>query len=179
MIFSASEIGGVFVLDPERREDARGYFARAWCAEEFAAHGITTTIAQINVGYSKARGTLRGIHYQTAPHEECKVVRCTRGRVLDVAVDLRAGSPTRNRWHAAELTEENGRVLVVPEGCGHAYLTLEPDSEIEYLTSCAYVPSAATGARFDDPAFGIAWPSAPAVISDQDRNWPLQSPIPS
>ena len=172
MIFTPGAVAGSYVIDVERRTDDRGFFARSWCAEEFAKHGLEIRIAQINVAVSRKRATLRGLHYQEAPFAEVKVVRCTRGAVFDVALDLRPSSPTYLKWFGVELTEENVRALYVPEGCAHGYLTREPDSEVEYLTSHAYVPAAARGVRFDDPAFGIDWPGEPEEISAADRNWP-------
>jgi dTDP-4-dehydrorhamnose 3,5-epimerase len=175
MIFTAGSVAGSFLIDVEQRTDERGFFGRSWCQDEFARHQLTTHIAQINIGVSSKRGTLRGMHYQEAPYAEAKVVRCTRGAIFDVAVDLRPASPTFRKWFGAELTERNFRTLYVPEGCAHGYLTLEPDSEVQYLTSCAYAPAAARGIRFDDPAFGIQWPGPAEVISAADRNWPLFS----
>lgn len=134
--------------------------------------GLVATIKQSNVGFSPVSGTLRGLHYQVRPHAEVKIVRCTRGRVFDVVVDLRRESPTYKVWHGVELTPENGKMLYVPEGCATGYLTLEPDSEIYYNTSAFYAPNAASGVRWDDPAFGIQWPSVPKVISDNDVSWP-------
>ena len=176
MKFEECAIGGAWLLELERRTDDRGFFARAWCAEELAAHGITAQCSQINVCFSHAKGTLRGLHFQTAPFEECKVARCTRGSVFDVVVDLRPDSATYRRWFGATLSAENGRTLVIPEGCAHGFLTLEDDTELQYLTSAPYAPDAATGARWDDPALAIDWPIEPVVISDQDRGWPLLPP---
>jgi dTDP-4-dehydrorhamnose 3,5-epimerase len=172
MKFEPVAVDGAMRVDPEPRLDERGSFARVWCEREFADAGIDVTWRQANVGFSHAAGTMRGIHYQRPPDGEAKLVRCTRGRVLDVAVDLRPSSPTYRGWAAEELSDENGRMLYIPEGCGHAYLTLVDDSEILYLTSAFYAPASAHGARWDDPAFGIEWPTAPSIISDQDSGWP-------
>lgn len=172
MKFSPGSVAGAWLIEIEPRADERGYFARAWCEREFEAHGLCTRIAQANTAFSRRRGTLRGLHYQEAPHAEVKVVRCTRGAVYDVVVDLRPGSPTHCRWMAAELTAQNGRMLYAPEGCAHGYLTLTDDTELLYLTSDVYAPAAAKGVRYDDAAFGIAWPGGVEVISGQDTSWP-------
>jgi dTDP-4-dehydrorhamnose 3,5-epimerase len=142
-----------------------------WCDQEFRANGLLADIAQINTGYSPRRGTLRGMHYQLAPYREVKVVRCLRGSVFDVVVDLRPESPTHRRWMGVELTAENGRMLYIPEGCAHGYLTLDDSTELMYLTSQPYAADAATGVRFDDPAFGIEWPAEAQLISQADRDW--------
>jgi len=172
MRFTESHIPGAYQVDLDRREDERGFFARAWCAQEFARHGLNPHVEQLNVGFSRRKGTLRGMHFQRQPHAECKAVRCIRGRIFDVAVDLRPDSPGYRRWFGTELSAENGRMLVIPEGCAHGYLTLVDDSEILYTTSCAYAPDCAGGVRWDDPAFGIDWPFDPVVLSDQDARWP-------
>lgn len=173
MLFTETAIPGVWVIDVERHEDERGFFGRMWCRSEFEDHGLNPRVAQANVGYSKERGTLRGLHYQAAPHEEAKYIKCTHGAVFDVAVDLRAGSPTLHRWFGIELNDRNRTMLYVPEGCAHGYMSLTDDAEILYLTSEDYAPDAAGGARWDDPAFGIEWPINVEVISEQDRRWPL------
>jgi dTDP-4-dehydrorhamnose 3,5-epimerase len=170
--FTPAGIQGVWVIDLEKRSDERGYFARAWCEREFADHGLSTRIAQVNVGASPQAGTLRGLHYQLAPHAEVKLARCPRGAVYDVAVDLRPESPTFRRWHGCELSAENGRMLYVPEGCAHGYLTLTDDAELMYFTSVPYAPDAARGVRHDDPAFSIAWPAPVRTISSADAGWP-------
>ena len=172
MKFTSTKIAGVVVIDLERRSDARGFFARQWCAEEIARAGLDPRIAQMNVARSTAKGTLRGIHFQTAPHAEVKLVRCTRGAVFDVAVDLRADSATYCQWVGIELDAESGRMLYIPEGCGHGYLTLTPDADLVYQASVPYAPKSATGVCHDDPAFNIVWPEPITVISAQDRNWP-------
>lgn len=146
---------------------------RAWCAREFAAHGIGFVPVQANMGFSTRKGTTRGIHYQTEPALEAKLVRCTRGSMFDVVLDLRPASPSYGKWFGTELTAENGRMLYLPEGCGHGYQTLLDDTEMHYMASAYYTPSAAMGVRFDEPAFDIQWPLVATVVSEQDRNWPL------
>jgi len=173
MRFSACPIPGAWVIDPAPHVDARGRFMRAWCIEEFAAHGIDFVPVQANMGFSERRGTVRGLHVQVAPHQEAKLVRCTRGSVFDVLVDLRSDGATHGRWFGVNLSAENGRMLFVPPLCAHGYLTLEDGSEVYYLTSAIYAPDAVRGVRFDDPSVGIAWPLSPLVVSDQDNRWPL------
>jgi dTDP-4-dehydrorhamnose 3,5-epimerase len=176
MRFMEAPIPGAWVVESTPFVDARGRFMRAWCAQEFAEHGIRFVPVQGNIGTSHRAGTIRGLHYQAAPHEEAKLVRCTRGRVLDVLVDLRPGSPTYGRWFGTELSSENGRMLYVPPLCGHGYQTLEDESEIFYLSSAAYAPDAVRGLRYNDPAIGIDWPLLPMAVSDQDLNWPFLTP---
>jgi dTDP-4-dehydrorhamnose 3,5-epimerase len=173
MIFEPLEIPGSFLVRPERIEDERGFFARSWCRREFAARGLTVELAQCNISFNRRGGTLRGLHYQAAPHEEAKLVRCTRGAIYDVVVDLRPDSPSRHRYAAATLSAENLNMLYVPEGCAHGFLTLEDSSEVFYQMSEFYVPEAARGVRWDDPAFGVAWPGPVEVIAERDRNYPL------
>lgn len=172
MIFRETTVIGAWVIEPERLADERGFFARAWDGEEFAARGLAPALVQCSLSYTRARGTLRGLHYQTAPHEEAKLVRCTAGAVFDVAVDLRPDSPTFKRWFGVELSAENRLALYVPEGCAHGLLTLTENSEVLYQMSALEAPEAATGVRFDDPAFGIEWPASVVVISDRDRSYP-------
>ena len=172
MRFTETRVRGAYVLEPEPIRDERGFFGRLWCARELEAHGLNAEIRQTNIGFSDRRGTLRGLHLQRAPHAEVKLVRCTRGAVFDVVVDLRTGSPSFRRWAGIELTADNHRALYVPEGCATGYLTLTDSAEIYYHTSAFYAPAAATGVRFDDPAFGIEWPEAVRVISTADRGWP-------
>jgi dTDP-4-dehydrorhamnose 3,5-epimerase len=173
MQFSQTDIEGVWLIDPDFRQDDRGRFFRAWCSREFAEHGIQFLPLQANMGFSLLKGTTRGLHYQIEPAAEAKLVRCTRGAIFDVAVDLRPDSPTRGRWFGAELTHENGRMLYLPELCGHGYQTIEDNTEMYYMTSQVYTPDACRGARFDDPALAIEWPLTPTAVSEQDRNWPL------
>jgi dTDP-4-dehydrorhamnose 3,5-epimerase len=170
--FRPAGVDGAFEIDGTRRTDERGHFARVWCERLFAARGLAGRFAQVNTGVSNRAGTLRGMHYQLAPHAEVKLVRCVRGAVFDVAVDLRPGSPTFRRWHGCELSAANGRMLYVPEGCAHGYLTLADDTELIYFTTAAYAPQSARGVRHDDPAFAIEWPGAVGVISTQDATWP-------
>jgi dTDP-4-dehydrorhamnose 3,5-epimerase len=170
--FSPTALFGVVVVDLEPIPDERGFFARAWCEREFAEHGLTTSFVQENVSSSPRVGTLRGLHLQRSPHSEVKLVRCTRGSVWDVAADLRTNSPTYLHAFGVELTAENHRMLYVPEGCGHGFLTLTADAEVRYLTSRAYAAEAATGARYDDPALGIDWPRSVELVSANDLEWP-------
>ena len=172
MIFTETRISGVFLIELERRHDERGFFARQWCAEEMARAGLDPRVAQINTARSSAVGTLRGLHYQKEPHAEVKLVRCTRGAVFDVAVDLRPESPTFRQWFGAELSDESGRMLYIPEGCGHGYLTVAPNTDLVYQASVPYAPGSAAGIRYDDPAFDIVWPGVINVISPQDLKWP-------
>lgn len=146
---------------------------RAWCMRELAAHGMDFTPVQANMGSSVRKGTVRGMHVQLAPALEAKLVRCTRGAMFDVVLDLRFESSSYGLWYGAELSADNGCMLYVPEGCAHGYQTLEDDTEMFYLTSAFYAPEAARGVRFDDPAFAIRWPLLPTAVSEQDRNWPL------
>jgi dTDP-4-dehydrorhamnose 3,5-epimerase len=171
--FELTDIDGVTVVEVEEFVDERGFFARSWCRDEFAKRGLATTFVQENVAGNPRRGTLRGMHFQRAPHAEAKLVRCTSGSVWDVALDLRPESPTRRQWVGVELSAENHRSLYVPEGCAHGYLTLTDDAEVRYLTSHAYVPDAAGGVRYDDPAFAIAWPADVLLVSERDASWPL------
>ena len=173
MHFTETDIAGAKVIDPSPHQDDRGRFMRAWCAREFADHGIDFVPVQANMGFSRQKGTVRGMHFQMAPALEAKLVRCTRGAMFDVVLDLRPSSPSYGKWYGTELTAENGRMLYVPEGCAHGYQTLEDGTEMHYMASEFYTPSAARGVRFDDPAFGIRWPLPVAVVSEQDRNWPL------
>jgi dTDP-4-dehydrorhamnose 3,5-epimerase len=172
VIFREGEVAGAFALELERRRDERGWFARSWCERELAERGLVARIAQVNTQWSPQPGTLRGLHWQAAPHAEAKVVRCTRGAVYDVVVDVRPGSPTFRRWMARELSADAGTMLYAPEGCAHGYLTLKEDTEVTYFTSAVYAPGAVRGVRFDDPAFGIRWPAAVRLLSEQDRGWP-------
>jgi dTDP-4-dehydrorhamnose 3,5-epimerase len=173
MRFTETGLSGAKVIDPNPHEDARGRFMRAWCTREFAEHGLDFLPVQANMGFSAKRGTVRGMHFQVAPALEAKLVRCTRGSMFDVVVDLRPSSHTFGKWYGTELSSENGRMLFVPEECAHGYQTLEENTEMHYMTSAFYAPSEARGARFDDPFFAIEWPLLPTVVSEQDRNWPL------
>ena len=172
MRFEPTDIPGCVIVRQERHADARGHFARTWDGDAFAAHGLAATVVQCSVSFNAARGTLRGMHLQAAPHAEAKLVRCTRGALYDVCLDLRPASPTHGRWTAATLTAENGDALYVPEGCAHGFLTLADDTEAFYTMSAPYVPEAARGVRHDDPAFGIAWPEPVRVIHERDAAYP-------
>lgn len=172
MHFSETSLPGAFVIELERFEDERGFFARTWCRREFERHGLTPRMVQANVSFSKEHGTLRGMHYQTAPHEEAKLVRCTRGAIHDVIVDVRPESPTFKEWFGVDLTAGNYRMLYVPEGFAHGFITLEDATEVTYQVSAFYAPEYERGIRYDDPAIGIAWPRPVRVISDKDQRWP-------
>jgi dTDP-4-dehydrorhamnose 3,5-epimerase len=172
MIFTETEVPGAFIIDIERREDHRGFFARTWCQKEFESHGLNVRTAQISVGLNTKKGTLRGMHFQLPPHREVKVVRCTMGALYDVIVDLRPDSSMHKKWFGLELTEENHRMLYIPEGCAHGYQTLVDNSEICYQTSQFYAPEHAVGVRYNDHSFGIKWPLEIGTISDADRSWP-------
>jgi dTDP-4-dehydrorhamnose 3,5-epimerase len=169
VIFEPTQIEGAFVIETEPVEDERGFFARTFCQEEFRSQGLDPCVAQCGVSFSARRGTLRGMHLQSPPHAEAKLVRCTRGAIHDVILDLREGSPTFSRWWAVELTPGSGRLLYVPEGVAHGFQTLEPDTEVSYQMSRSHVPEAATGVRWDDPAFGIEWPLEVTAMSTGDR----------
>jgi dTDP-4-dehydrorhamnose 3,5-epimerase len=179
VIFSATPIPGVVLIEPERLVDARGSFARTYDADEFRSYGLNPAIAQCSASRNTRAGTLRGMHYQEPPHAEAKLVRCTRGAIFDVALDLRRDSPSYLRWYGVELSEETGVALFVPVGCAHGFQTLRPDSEVLYQISVPYQASAARGVRWDDPAFSIAWPEAPPggrTLSDRDGSYPDFSP---
>lgn len=173
MVFSQTAIPGAYLIDIEPRGDERGFFARTWCAREFGARGLAANLAQCSVSVNALAGTLRGMHYQAAPHEETKVVQCIRGAIYDVAVDLRPDSPAFRRWIAAELTAANRRMMYVPKGVAHGFQTLEADTEVLYLISEFYAPESGRGVRWDDPAFGIRWPAVDIRhMSDRDRCYP-------
>lgn len=173
MIFTELAVAGAFAIDLEKREDARGYFARAWCAREFEENGLNPELVQVNLSFNDEVGTLRGMHFQRAPHEEAKSVRCTRGAIYDVVLDLRPESPTYKDWAAVELSADNRRMLYVPEGCGHGYQTLTPETETLYQVSAFYAPDSEGGVRWNDPAFGIDWPDTPRrILSEKDASWP-------
>jgi dTDP-4-dehydrorhamnose 3,5-epimerase len=172
MIFAATRSEGAWLIDIEPREDERGFFARTWCRQELAAQGLDTEIAQESVSYNRHRGTLRGLHFQRSPHDETKIVRCMRGAIFDVIVDLRPLSPSYRRWQGFELTAENRRALYIPKGFAHGFETLTDDAEIAYQISAFYAPEAADGHRYDDAAFAICWPLPITVISERDLGWP-------
>ena len=172
MLFRATELAGVRLIDLEPATDERGFFARNFCEKEFAAQGLETRFVQHSVSYTARRGSVRGMHFQRPPHEEVKLLRCIKGAIHDVLIDLRPSSPTYRRWESYELTAENRRQLYVPAGLAHGFQTLLPDTEVAYLISAFYAPTAAAGLRHDDPAFSIAWPLPVADISTKDRAWP-------
>ncbi|HWC42149.1 MAG TPA: dTDP-4-dehydrorhamnose 3,5-epimerase [Actinomycetota bacterium] len=176
MRFTETKVAGAFLIEPEPIADERGFFARTWCREEFADHGLTGALAQANISFNHRKGTLRGLHYQAAPHAEAKLVRVTRGAIWDLALDLRRDSPTYLAWFGAELDDANRHMLYVPEGCAHGFLTLTDDAEVAYQMSAPYVADAGRGVRFDDPAFGIEWPGEVVVINERDRTYPDFSP---
>ncbi len=172
MIFHETPIKGAFVIEVEKRGDDRGFFARAFCRKELEAYELNPEVSQANIGFSRSRGTLRGLHYQVFPHEETKLVRCTAGAVFDVILDLRTSSHSYKQWFGVELTAEKHNMLFVPKGCAHGYLTLADNTEIFYLVSQFYSPGVEWGVRWNDPAFGIDWPAVEhLVISEKDRNW--------
>jgi dTDP-4-dehydrorhamnose 3,5-epimerase len=170
--FEPAGLDGAWVLHLDRREDQRGFFARLWCAEEFQSRGLNPMLAQCSLSYNQAAGTLRGMHYQAAPAQEAKVVRCVRGAIHDVLIDLRPESSTQRKWVARELTADNRLSLYIPEGVAHGFLTLSEGAEVLYLISSPHVPALARGVRWDDPAFDVTWPRRPAIISDRDRGYP-------
>jgi len=172
MIFKETKLTGVVEVHLDPRSDARGFFARSWCAREFASHGLNPQLVQCNISFNMRKGTLRGIHYQASPHPEAKLVRCTRGAIYDLAVDLRPTSPTFKQWFATLLSADNRHMLYIPEGCAHGFLTLTDNAEVFYQMSEFYHPESASGVRWDDPAFQIAWPEEIKVISERDRSYP-------
>jgi len=177
MIFHETKLQGAYLVDAERIADERGFFARSFCREEFRKYGLEDSVAQCNISFNAKKHTLRGLHYQIAPYEEAKLVRCTRGKIYDVIVDLRAGSPTFRQWYAAELSGENRRMLYIPPGFAHGLLTLEDNTEVFYTMFNFYSPDHARGIRWNDPAIGIQWPVERPVISERDRSFPLLSPV--
>ena len=173
MIYKTTSLADAWLIEIEPRGDERGFFARTMCREEFAAHGMASDYVQQNMSTSAQAGTLRGLHFQRAPHAEAKLVRCLRGAIVDIIVDLRAASPSYLRHEAFELTAANRRQLYVPPGFAHSFQTLTDDTEVSYLVSAAYAPVAEGGLRYDDPALGITWPLPVTAISDKDSKWPL------
>jgi dTDP-4-dehydrorhamnose 3,5-epimerase len=173
MIFKETKLKGSFIIEIEKLEDSRGFFARAWCQKEFEAMGLVPEFVQSNVSFNKTRGTVRGMHYQAAPFEETKLVRCTRGKIFDVIIDLRPASITYKQWTSVELTEDNYRMFYVPKGFAHGYQTLTDNTEVCYHVSQFYIANAERGVRYNDPAFAIEWPiKAERIISEKDNNWP-------
>jgi dTDP-4-dehydrorhamnose 3,5-epimerase len=170
--FEPAGLEGAWVLHLDRHDDERGFFARVWCAEEFQRRRLNGALAQCSLSYNHSAGTLRGMHYQAPPAQEAKVVRCIRGAIHDVLIDLRSESPSYCRWVARELTADNRLSFYVPEGVAHGFLTLSDDAEVLYLISSPYVPALARGVRWDDPAFNVSWPRRPSAISERDRSYP-------
>jgi dTDP-4-dehydrorhamnose 3,5-epimerase len=176
MNFIPAPLEGAWLIEEQRHADHRGWFARVFCREEFSARHLEVSFPQVNHSFSKRRGTLRGMHYQASPHEEVKLISCIRGSLQDVIVDLRPQSPTFGQWHSVTLTAEDGKWVYIPKGFAHGFLTLCDNTEALYLVSAPYAPQAERGFRFDDPAFKIVWPAAPAILSPKDAAWPPFSP---
>ena len=176
MIFDATDLPGAYIITPERHEDERGFFARTWCSREFASHGLSPDLAQCSISYNARKGTVRGLHFQVSPFQEAKLIRCTRGGIYDVIVDLRPMSETFTRHIGIELTACNRTMLYVPEGCAHGFMTLEDDTEVCYHMSQFYSPTQARGVRWDDPAFAIAWPDLDPILLERDRSYPDFAP---
>jgi len=173
VIFTETKLKGAFIIDPERLEDERGFFARTWCQREFEAHGlICPHWAQCNISFNHKKGTLRGMHYQVPPHEEVKLVRCTMGAIYDVVIDLRPKSQTFVQYIAVELSAQNRKILYIPEGFAHGFQTLEDNTEVSYQMSASYAPDYARGVRWNDPALNIQWPYAERIVSARDNNYP-------
>ncbi|HUD62088.1 MAG TPA: dTDP-4-dehydrorhamnose 3,5-epimerase [Acetobacteraceae bacterium] len=168
MLFTEQSLPGIFIVSPERREDSRGYFTRTFCRDEFTAHGLASDFVQCNASYNARRGTLRGMHRQLPPYQEIKLVRCTRGAIWDVVLDLRPQSPTVRQWLSVELTEDNGCALYVPGGFAHGFQTLTDGAEVFYQMAECYYPDADAGVRWDDKAFAIDWPIRPPILSNRD-----------
>jgi dTDP-4-dehydrorhamnose 3,5-epimerase len=177
MKFVETSLPGAYIIELELRQDHRGFFSRLWDVQEFRRRGLMDRIVQANLSFNRRKGTLRGMHYQVEPYAEAKLVRCSTGAVYDVIVDLRPAAPTYGRWFGVELTASSYRMLYVPEGCAHGFLTLEDSTEVLYHVSQPYTPEAERGVRFDDPAFGITWPARVTVISEKDRSWPDFRPL--
>ncbi len=174
MKFQSTPLEGLFLIEPEPRADDRGFFARVFCVEEFARHGLCTSWLQANIAQSKSKGITRGMHYQHSPHAENKLVRCTKGSVFDAVIDMRPDSNTFKQWFGAELSESNQTMLYVPEGFAHGYQVLEDETQLHYMVSALYAPQSEAGVRWDDPAVGIDWPIKEAVqLSDKDEQWSL------
>jgi len=172
VIFHETQLAGVLEIHIDPKCDERGFFARSWCQREFESNGLNFKLVQCSLSFNKSRGTLRGIHYQAMPHSETKLVRCTKGAIYDVVVDLRPQSPTYKQWVGVTLTAGNRHMLYVPEECGHGFLTLEDDTEVFYQMSEFYHRDLSRGVRWNDPSFQIAWPTDVETISERDRNYP-------
>jgi dTDP-4-dehydrorhamnose 3,5-epimerase len=179
MIYTKGPLPDTYIIAPDKKQDDRGFFARAFCEKEFAEHGLAPRMVQTNLSFNTEQGTLRGLHFQRAPHREAKLVRCTRGALYDVIVDIRPASPAYGEWMGVELSADTHRMLYVPEGFAHGFLTLEDDTEVTYQVSAFYTPGAEGGLRHDDPALAIDWPAAVRVISAKDRSWPAFQPQPT
>lgn len=173
MIFTETKIKGAFIIEPERLEDERGFFARTWCQREFEARGLNTRLVQCNISFNKKKGTLRGMHYQAKPYEEAKLVRCTLGAIYDVIIDLCPDSPTFKQWVAVELNAENRKMFYIPEGMAHGFQTLADNTEVFYQMSEFYYPDYARGIRWNDPSLGIEWPIKQIIISSRDKSYPI------
>ena len=173
MVFTETKLPGSYIIDIKKLEDERGFFGRSYCQHEFAELGLNTNPVQANVSFNKKKGTLRGLHMQVAPYSETKLVRCTRGAIWDVIVDVRPDSATYKKWIGVELTADNYRMLYVPEGFAHGFITLEDNTEIFYQITQFYTPGTERGYRWNDPAFAIQWPLAPIMISEKDQAYPL------
>jgi dTDP-4-dehydrorhamnose 3,5-epimerase len=173
MLFEQTDLAGLVLVLPERREDARGYFARTFCTDEFATHGLASSFPQSSLSFNEKAGTVRGMHYRLPPCAETKLIRCARGAVLDIVVDLRPQAPSFRQWRAFELTAANGKALYIPEGFAHGFQTVEDDTEVAYSITPAYTPGMDMGIRPNDPALGICWPLPVSAISDKDLSWPL------
>ena len=172
MIFVETKLKGAFVVEPERKEDERGFFARTWCQQEFEQHGLNPHLVQCSLSYNPKKGALRGMHYQIAPYAEAKLVRCTMGAIYDVILDLRPASGTFKKWIAVELTAENRKALYIPEGFAHGFQTLTNATEVLYMMSEFFHPECARGVCWDDAAFAISWPPGPRIISPKDQQYP-------
>ena len=172
MRLTETRISGAYIIDAERIEDERGFYALAWARTELEVHGLNGDLAQCNFSFNHQKGTVRGMHWQTAPYAETKLVRCIHGGIADVVVDVREDSPTYCQWVAVELTAANHRALYIPEGCAHGFQTLEDATEVFYMITNYYTPSAARGIRWNDPAIGVTWPLAVSVISERDAHYP-------
>jgi dTDP-4-dehydrorhamnose 3,5-epimerase len=172
MEYHESKLRGVFEIRIEPKKDERGFFARTWCQKEFAEHGLNSRLVQCSLSFNSKKGTLRGMHYQVEPHSEVKLVRCTRGAIYDVVIDLRMQSPTFKNWIAVTLSSERWNMVYIPEGCAHGFLTLDDSSEVFYQMSESYHAESARGVRWDDAAFQISWPESVTVISERDRTYP-------
>ncbi len=173
MIFTETKLSGAYIIDVKKIEDDRGFFGRAWCKKEFEEHGLNANAVQANVSFNKQKGTLRGMHFQLAPFSETKTVRCTAGAIYDVIIDLRPNSPTFKQWIGVELTEQNFKMLYVPEGFAHGFMTLADNSAVHYMVTEFYSPGAESGVRYNDPAFNIKWPMEATVVSEKDKLHPL------